>query len=397
MAKLRKPETYRKALVETIRRENPGVLTPDMEAAFLSIPRHEFLPEDIPLDRAYTDEAIPIKRDADGTVLSSSSQPSMMALMLKQLDLRPGDNVLEIGAGTGYNAAIMQYIVGEEGNITSVELDKQIALQASLNLQRARLGAVVSIVNADGAQGYAPRASYDRIIATVGIWDVPDNWVRQLKPDGVLVAPIWLESMQVSAALTVQPDGTLYSSNNLSCGFVPLRGIAAGPNVYRRVSGSGLVLASNDIRQIDSAAMHSLLSEDSEIALLSLSLSPSEFWQGFIPYLTLNVPSDFRFALYTVGENQQSYGITGTGFALIARGSACFVPYGGSGEARSFAGSDAFLALSDLMLEWDHIGRPGVNRLHLKLVPHDEESITPPPNYRVYSRLYHDLHVWMDI
>lgn len=396
-AKAKKPETYRKQLVEQIKREYPGLLDAALEAAFLNVPRHDFLPEDIPLEKAYADEAIPVKRDSDGSVLSSSSQPSMMALMLRQLALRPGDNVLEIGAGTGYNAALMQYIVGETGNITSIELDKEIALQASMNLQRVRLGAVVSIVNADGASGYAPRASYDRIIATVGLWDVPTPWQRQLKPAGILVAPIWVEGTQVSAAFTMQPDGSLYSADNIACGFVLLRGIAAGPKVYRHVSGSTLVLAANNVRTIDSAAVHLLLSEDAETALLGQSLSIKDMWQGFLPYLALNTPEGYQFVMYSVGENQQTYGLSGSGFALIARGSACFIPFAGNGEARCFAGSDAFMAMNGALDAWEAAGRPSVDQMRLKLVPVGADKPEPPTgHYRLYSRLYHDLYAWME-
>jgi protein-L-isoaspartate(D-aspartate) O-methyltransferase len=128
----------RKALVESLKRK--GDLTdPVVEAALLAVPRHFFLPDE-PLERAYADDAVPVKRDSDGMVLASASQPSMIVLMLQQLQLRPGDNVLEIGAGTGYNAAIMQYIVGREGTVTSVEIDPQVAKQARINLQHAGMG-----------------------------------------------------------------------------------------------------------------------------------------------------------------------------------------------------------------------------------------------------------------
>ena len=98
------------------------LLDAPLEAAFRAVPRAAFLPNLTP-DQAYKDEAVPVKIDEDGTVLSSSSQPSMMAIMLRQLDLKPEQNVLEIGTGTGYNAALMQHIVGDEGRVTSIEID----------------------------------------------------------------------------------------------------------------------------------------------------------------------------------------------------------------------------------------------------------------------------------
>ena len=91
-------------------------------AALRAVPRHLFLP-DLPPEAAYRDDAIVTKRDADGQGISSSSQPAIMAIMLDQLDLAPGHRVLEIGAGTGYNAALIAHIVGPSGQVVSVDID----------------------------------------------------------------------------------------------------------------------------------------------------------------------------------------------------------------------------------------------------------------------------------
>ncbi len=391
-------EQYRRNLVEELKRQE-GLLDKPLEDAFLAVPRHVFLPEEA-LSRAYSDDAIAIKRDSDGSVLSSVSQPSMIALMLRQLRLRSGDNVLEIGAGAGYNAALMQHIVGEDGTVTTIELDNQLAEQAAANLQKVRLGATVNVVNADGAMGYAPRASYDRIIATVALWDIPPVWVKQLKPDGLLVAPIWIENMQVSAAFVVQPDGTLYSRQNIPCGFISIRGMSAVPNLSRHVSGSTLMLHSNDFRRIDSAALQLLLSEDMEITNLGQPLSYREYWRGFLPFLTLNTPENYVFALYTLGENQQAFGLREHGFALIGRGSACFVEYGMKGEVHCYGGADAFFALSEALERWTQAGSPTSDRLRLQLLPKDDSepsAVVERANSKIYSRQQHDLRVWLEL
>lgn len=392
------PDYFQRLLVETLKKQG-GLLDNAMEAAFMAVPRHVFLPGET-LERAYSDDAIAVKRDTDGTVLSSSSQPSMMALMLRQLRLRRGDNVLEIGTGTGYNAAIMQHIVGEDGLVTTIEVDGNLAEQAQANLQSIRLGAVVTVVNADGALGYAPRASYDRIIATAALWDVPAAWVKQLKPDGILVAPIWLEGMQVSAAFTQQPDGTLFSRNNISCGFISLRGMAAGPSVTRRVGSTGLYLSAHNIARIDTAMLQMLLSNDIEVSHFGRSMSMSEYWRGFLPFLTLNSPEGYSFAVFSILENQQVYGLQGNGFALIGRGTACFAPYAENGEAICFGSADAFIALNDLMEQWDQSGRPGSSNLRLKLLPKDAsepEAVGERLNSRIFTRQDHDLHIWLEV
>ena len=98
-------------------------------AALRAVPRHLFLPE-LPPQAAYRDEAIVTKRDQAGQPISSSSQPAIMAIMLDQLDLAPGQRVLEIGAGTGYNAALISHVVGAQGQVTSVDIDPELVVQA---------------------------------------------------------------------------------------------------------------------------------------------------------------------------------------------------------------------------------------------------------------------------
>lgn len=392
MSSSREALIFRQALVGALKNRG-DLLDPAIEAALLAVPRHVFL-SDLPLERAYADEAVPVKRDADGTVLSSASQPSMIALMLRQLALHPGDNVLEIGAGTGYNAALMQHIVGREGTVTSVEIDKQVADQARVNLQHTGMGEV-TIVESDGALGYAPRASYDRIIATAAVWDIPPAWIKQLKPNGILVAPVG-GAAQYSAAFRLQPDGSLYSRQNIPCRFIALRGIASGPPVYRRVNASGLTLVSDSIGQIDPIAAHLLLSEDGEQNQLGLTLTPAEYWQGLLPYLELNTPEGFIFAGYVVADNQIAYGMEGSGFALIAPGSACFVPFHGQGQAYAFAGADAFMAMRQVISEWDAAGRPGCDRLRIRLLPKKLDRPAPAAG-QVYPRRYHDLLMWLDV
>ena len=97
------------------------------------VPRHLFLPE-VPAELAYRDDAIVTRRDPDGQPTSSSSQPKIMAIMLDQLGLAPGHRVLEIGAGTGYNAALMKHLVGPAGTVVTVDLNDEVAAEAAAHL-----------------------------------------------------------------------------------------------------------------------------------------------------------------------------------------------------------------------------------------------------------------------
>src|SRR5690349_21333586 len=109
-------------------REREAIRTARVEGAFRNVPRHLFVP-DVDLDQAYSDDVISVKQQ-DGVSISSSSQPAIMALMLEQLDVRAGQKVLEIGTGTGYNAALLAHLVGAEGRVVSVELDEDLAEKA---------------------------------------------------------------------------------------------------------------------------------------------------------------------------------------------------------------------------------------------------------------------------
>ena len=293
----------RRAMVDTIKRKT-GFQDAAIEAAFLAVPRHKFL-RGVSLEAAYDDEAIPIKRDTAGIVLSASGQPGLIAQMLRQLDLKPGHNVLEIGTGSGYTAALIQHLVGEEGTVTTLELDRDLVEMARTNLQAVTSGKI-RVVRADGAVGYAPRAAYDRIYVGVGVWDLAPAWSQQLKPRGRLVAPLAVNAVQFSGAFEPQPDGSLLSAHNLPCGIIPLRGLGEGPTAIKRVGGSSLVLTSHEAYLIDSISLHILLSEDVEHSLLDLRLTALEYWQGFVPYLMLNTPQDYIFAIYSIKTHQSA-------------------------------------------------------------------------------------------
>ena len=134
-----------------------GVLQSDrVAAALLAVPRDAFVPMERRGD-AYVDDAVPIKWDARGTQISSISQPIIVATMLELLDVRPGDRVLEIGAGSGYNAALLSVLVGSSGAVVSVEIEEDLGERARSLLAAVGVDAV-QIVIADGYHGYEPRA-----------------------------------------------------------------------------------------------------------------------------------------------------------------------------------------------------------------------------------------------
>jgi protein-L-isoaspartate(D-aspartate) O-methyltransferase len=204
------------------------ITNPRIAAALRDVPRHLFLPH-LPPEAAYRDDAIVTKRDAEGQPISSSSQPAIMAIMLDQLDLALGQRVLEIGAGTGYNAALMAHIVGPAGAVVSVDIDADLARQARDHLVSAGYPDV-TVVAADGAEGYPPSAPYDRVIATVGVSDLAPAWLDQTGPDGRIVVPLDVRGAQLAVAFERLGAAGRWTSVSLApCGFMRMRGSLAGP------------------------------------------------------------------------------------------------------------------------------------------------------------------------
>lgn len=130
------------------------------------MPRHKFVPG-ASLEDAYANSPVHIKYDSDGTSISCASQPGVVALMLDQLQAQPGERILELGAGTGYNAALLAHLVGETGHVTTVDVDYDLVQGARAHLATAGFTNVEALTR-DGALGHAEGGPYDRIIATVG-------------------------------------------------------------------------------------------------------------------------------------------------------------------------------------------------------------------------------------
>ncbi|WP_246126615.1 hypothetical protein [Embleya hyalina] len=136
---------------------------------------------------------------------SSASMPSLVRLMLEQLDVRPNHHVLELGTGTGWSSALLSAAL-TEGSMITIEIDEQVA-GAAHKVLRERCRTVPTMVVGDGLEGHEPGAPYDRLIATMAVRHVPYAWVEQVKPGGVIVTP-WGNSYNVSGLLRLCVDGS---------------------------------------------------------------------------------------------------------------------------------------------------------------------------------------------
>ncbi|MCA9903235.1 MAG: methyltransferase domain-containing protein [Anaerolineae bacterium] len=201
------------------------IQTEAVEAAFRSVPRHLFLP-DVALERIYRDDAIVTHYNAQRQPISSSSQPAIMAIMLEMLALEPGHRVLEIGAGTGYNAALMAHIVGETGQVTTIDIDTDFVHEATDHLNASGYSQV-RVLCGDGALGAETFAPFDRIILTVGAGDIAPAWRDQLQMRGRLVLPLTLRCIPRVIAFERTSEHGLTSVSVTLGGFMPLRGVDA--------------------------------------------------------------------------------------------------------------------------------------------------------------------------
>jgi protein-L-isoaspartate(D-aspartate) O-methyltransferase len=213
----------RAALVTDVagRLQRAGLPLPGrVEAALRTVPRHLFTPG-IPVARAYENTAIITKANDRGVNVSSVSAPSLIAAMLAQLDVQPGHCVLELGSG-GYNAALLRELTGPGGSVTSLDIDPEVTGRARACLDAAGYEDVRTVC-ADGEFGAREYAPFDRIIMTMGVWDIPPSLTDQLAEGGRIVAPLRTRGLTRSWVLEREGDH-LAGRDHWQCGFVPVQG-----------------------------------------------------------------------------------------------------------------------------------------------------------------------------
>jgi protein-L-isoaspartate(D-aspartate) O-methyltransferase len=393
------PEALRAALVEALRSRG-RLRSPALAEAFSRVPRHLFVP-DASVEEAYRDTFIATKRQPDGEVISSSSQPEIMAIMLEQLDLRSGQRVLEIGAGTGYNAALLAHVVGDGGRVTALDIDDDIVVGARAHLAAAGV-AGVRVVQADGWAGLAEDAPFDRIILTVGAHDISPAWRAQLAPGGRLVLPLSLPAVQASVAFA-ERDAILESVSVWPCQFMRLRGSAAvalrpvpvgpepAPGVWPRAGHT-----------VDGAAVHAFLRTPGEWLSTGLVGEARELYAGLIAWVGLREPTSGWFVAQGaamaaglvpsfVGDGKEARATYGLfepgGVALFVREPT--PPEGADGGfsigIRVHGDTTLGERLLTATLTWNEAGRPDVQRLRIRAYP-SASAHEPQPQEIVLTR-----------
>lgn len=166
-----------------------------IKAALLKVPREDFIPADY-RDFAYEEVPLPLPGTA-----ATISCPHSYPLFYEPLGLGLGHRFLEIGTGSGYGAAVAREVVGDTGQVTSIEIDPLTHAFAKQNLERAGYADVILVLG-DGGLGYAPRAPYDRIVVTAACTEIPPPLVAQLTVGGRVIAPLLEDGVQRLTVIT---------------------------------------------------------------------------------------------------------------------------------------------------------------------------------------------------
>ncbi len=187
----------------------------EVEDALRKVKREFFVPDDMKY-LAYRDA--PLYIGSDQTI----SEPSTVVVMTEALDIKEGQKILEIGTGSGWQAAILAELVGEKGMIYTVEIIKDLVDFAKENMEKLKIKNI-KVLKGDGSMGLRRYAPYDRIVVTAGSPEIPKTLLSQLKPNGIMVIPIgnlYLQRMYV----VKKAKGGIEKKAIGSFMFVPLTG-----------------------------------------------------------------------------------------------------------------------------------------------------------------------------
>jgi protein-L-isoaspartate(D-aspartate) O-methyltransferase len=375
---------HRQQLVRRLEAES-AIRSKAVRNAFLDIPREIFIPDvarRLGIGAVYRDEAYPIKTDDRGEAISSSSQPQIMALMLEELRISPGHRVLEIGTGTGWNAALLSALTGAKGRVTTIELDPELATQARRSIRAA--GQRATVVVGDGQRGWRANAPYDRIIATASSLDVPRSFLQQLKQGGLLVLPLRLSDavpFRQIVVTFVRVGDRLRSASVIRGGFMRLRERPEDPSLPWPVSkaietqdGTERTLASlsgstlNRLHDRERSDLLALLLSHPRSRNIGMRLSTWGLWE-LESFILLAAPEEV-----VVGCTREDLGhllFYSTALpAIIDKDSRGLAHLAGSRTASridAYGEVSAERMLVDLVDEWRRRGRPGIARLSVEV------------------------------
>lgn len=207
--------TFQERLLEEIL--NKYSLSEKVILAYKKCPRHKFIHLNYPMEEIYMDFPLPIYQDEK--FVSTISQPSFVLLMIDMLDITPSSKVLEIGAGSGWNAALISTMAEK---VVTIEIIPKLADETRENLGNLGFQNVV-VIKGDGSHGFLPEAPYDRGIFTAGATDLPRAFHEQIREGGKLLFVMKTSFVDLLLLLEKKEDHFVEISR-MHCQFVPMKG-----------------------------------------------------------------------------------------------------------------------------------------------------------------------------
>jgi len=359
-----------------------------IEGAFRTVPRHLFVdkfytgremitvdrknPERETLTKIYQDYAIVIRKDENGAPTSSTSQPAIVSMMLEDLELSPGMKVLEIGTGTGWNAALMAKIVEHHSLVCSIEIQADVAQEAKVHLKDDGFPNV-HVITRHGGYGYMEGAPYDRIITAAGCPDISPHWIDQLSNDGVLLVLLKTKGVGDPVLKLRKENGKLSGKFTRWAGFMKLQ----GDYTY-----DGQDYLSVHTQPIFKKRLFNLLSNLLEKKQLPWAIR--RYW---------GIRCNFFF--YLLLEDQRTERIPGfkdknfeslEGFGLWDReaDSLCLAHKDFIGV---YGGQKMYNRLVEILDKWRSLGEPALEDYSIEIYPIDK-SIVKPENGWVMHRKF---------
>jgi protein-L-isoaspartate(D-aspartate) O-methyltransferase len=373
-------QQFMKPYVHQLKTEG-AIRSPAVERAFRSVQRHRLLetfhhrlveapdfapvqhdpehprPEHLELIYSNTALATRVVEEFGARMpASSTSQPSLVAKMLELLDLTPGLRVLEIGAGTGYNAALMAELVGDQHLVVTIDVLDDVVVQTRRLLARAGYPGI-SVLLRDGVEGAPEQAPFDRIVATVGCSDLSPKWAEQLAEDGVMLVPLAHAGGHPLHLLHKQ-HGRLEGEVVSWAGFMPIR----GPLHLDGLWPIGIVQPDADepIHQRDP-------------------------WPGF-------GTDEVDFCFYLSLLDRRAYwALDGAGLSDHLNGWAVAGPHG----IRWWKDAALVEQLERLYAGWLARGRPTLGDYRVAFVPIGQDAAPPPEGWVLDRRFFREL-VWLE-
>jgi protein-L-isoaspartate(D-aspartate) O-methyltransferase len=365
-------------------KEKGKIRSESVEQAFRAVPRYLFLPENLK-HYACSDETIEIYYYNNNKKIESSAlQPSIMATMLELLDLKPGHRVLEIGAGTGYNAALMAEIVGNTGRVVTIDISPRMVEWAQTNLIATDFEKT-RVICGDGKLNCSDSAPYDRIIATTAIWDIPFAWYEQLQPNGRMIIPLSIRGTQLLVVFKKVND-YLESIAIDTCKFMKSKGSSCEPHTQVSLNSDfyriNLYISRNC--SLDRDVVNRLMEDPSlrseQLITIREASSIPELEESLCLWLAVNEPNFARLWSGNESNEQWFLGIYKNDCLCLCLIIGAISVIGNEQENSTSKhcgvfvynyGFDDTLAyrLIDHIHAWDAAGRPNSDNLQIRAYP----------------------------